>query len=210
MTAKTLILLRHGQSRWNLQNRFTGFHDAGLSDQGVAEARAVGRVLKTMGLAPQAVLTSTQKRAHDTACLALTEMGQEALIPAIRRFDALRERDYGDLTGMDKDAARKAFGAEQVQVWRRSYDVAPPEGESLQDVVEGRVRPWAGEVLPTLPGVTLIAAHGNSLRALLIVLGAETPQTINAAEIPTGGGVILELAGGKIAARRVLEHTPAE
>lgn len=210
MTAKTLILLRHGQSRWNLQNRFTGFHDAGLSDQGVAEARAVGRVLKTMGLAPQAVLTSTQKRAHDTACLALTEMGQEALIPAIRRFDALRERDYGDLTGMDKDAARKAFGAEQVQVWRRSYDVAPPEGESLQDVVEGRVRPWAGEVLPALPGVTLIAAHGNSLRALLIVLGAETPKTINAAEIPTGGGVILELAGGKIAARRVLEHTPAE
>jgi 2,3-bisphosphoglycerate-dependent phosphoglycerate mutase len=208
MHATTLILLRHGQSQWNLENRFTGFHDAPLSAQGVAEARAVGRALAARGLAFDAVVTSTQARAYDTACLALTEAGQAALIPAIARYDDLRERDYGDLTGKKKDEARGAFGAEQVHTWRRSYDTPPPGGESLKDVVERRVRPWwagPGRALAAPGTTTLIAAHGNSLRALLIVLGAETPESINAAEIPTGGGVILTLdAGGAITGREVL------
>ena len=134
-----LVLMRHGQSQWNLENRFTGFKDVDLSDLGREEARIAGQNLKSAGIEFDQVFTSTLKRAAETAEIALKECGQEELIRTMERQDALRERDYGDLTGLNKDETKEKFGEEQVQIWRRSYDVQPPGGESLEDVVEKRV-----------------------------------------------------------------------
>lgn len=208
-----LILLRHGQSQWNLENRFTGFHNIDLSPAGEQEAKDAGRRLKDSGIKFDAVFTSTLLRANRTAEIALKEAGQENLLKSMVYHDDLRERDYGDLTGQNKDEARAQFGEEQVHIWRRSYDVPPPGGESLQDVVENRVRPYyEKEIKPLLAQGknVLIAAHGNSLRALLIILGAETPETINAAEIPTGKPLGFTMDKGKIiGARYFLEDKQA-
>lgn len=203
-----LVLMRHGQSQWNLENRFTGFHDIDLSEQGRAEAREAGRRLKAAGITFDHVFTSTLQRAYHTAEIALKECGQGHLFAGAIRHDDLRERDYGDLTGLNKDETKEKFGAEQVQIWRRSYDVQPPGGESLQDVVEKRVRPYfEDKIRPLLlqGGNVLIAAHGNSLRGVLIVLGVETPETINQAEIPTGSPLVFELEDGKVRRRYYLE-----
>lgn len=203
-----LVLMRHGQSQWNLENRFTGFHDIDLSEQGRAEAREAGRRLKAAGITFDHVFTSTLQRAYHTAEIALKECGQGHLFAGAIRHDDLRERDYGDLTGLNKDETKEKFGAEQVQIWRRSYDVQPPGGESLQDVVEKRVRPYfQDKIRPLLlrGDNVLIAAHGNSLRGVLIVLGAETPETINQAEIPTGAPLVFELEDGKVRRRYYLE-----
>ncbi len=205
-----LVLLRHGQSQWNLENRFTGFHDIDLSDLGREEAAGAGKRLKALGVKFDAVFTSTLQRAYNTAKIALTSAGQEDLIPKIIRHDDLRERDYGDLTGLNKDEVRAKYGDEQVHIWRRSYDVCPPGGECLQDVVEKRVRPYyaAHIAQKLLDGENvLVAAHGNSLRALLIILGAETPETINLAEMETGVPVVFELENGKILKRYALTET---
>ncbi|MFA5592202.1 MAG: 2,3-bisphosphoglycerate-dependent phosphoglycerate mutase [Micavibrio sp.] len=199
-----LVLLRHGQSQWNLENRFTGFHDIDLSDLGREEAEDAGKRLKALGATFDAVYTSTLKRAYNTACLALENAGQGDLVPQIIRHDDLRERDYGDLTGLNKDETRAKYGEEQVHIWRRSYDVRPPGGECLQDVVENRVRPYfEANIKPRLEAGEniLVAAHGNSLRALLIILGVETPETINKAEMETGVPVVFEMEGGKILKR---------
>lgn len=198
------VLLRHGQSQWNLENRFTGFKDVDLTDLGREEARDAGARLKKAGIHFDQVFTSTLKRAIDTADIALNEAGQGALRDTMIRHDDLRERDYGDLTGLNKDETREKYGDEQVHIWRRSYDVQPPGGECLQDVVENRVRPYyEAHIQPMLAEGKniLIAAHGNSLRALLIILGAETPETINAAEMETGVPVVFEMDGGKILKR---------
>lgn len=199
-----LVLLRHGQSQWNLENRFTGFHDIDLSDLGMQEAADAGERLKKLGVKFDAVYTSTLKRAKNTAKIALENAGQANLIPQIIEHDDLRERDYGDLTGLNKDETREKYGEEQVHIWRRSYDVRPPGGECLQDVVENRVRPYfeanIKDQLMTGKNV-LVAAHGNSLRALLIIIGAETPETINKAEMETGVPVVFELQDGKIVKR---------
>lgn len=203
-----LVLMRHGQSQWNLENRFTGFHDIDLSEQGRAEAREAGRRLKAAGITFDHVFTSTLQRAYHTAEIALKECGQGHLFAGAFRHDDLRERDYGDLTGLNKDETKEKFGAEQVQIWRRSYDVQPPGGESLQDVVEKRVRPYfQDKIRPLLlrGDNVLIAAHGNSLRGVLIVLGAETPETINQAEIPTGAPLVFEMEDGKVLRRYYLE-----
>jgi len=136
-----LVLLRHGQSQWNLENKFTGFHDIGLTEQGIEEAKKSGELLKNAGINFDQVFTSTLKRANKTAELALNEAGQGDLIESMIYHDDLRERDYGDLMGLNKDDTRKKYGDEQVHIWRRSYDVSPPNGECLQDVVENRVRP---------------------------------------------------------------------
>ncbi len=202
-----LVLLRHGQSQWNLENRFTGFHDIDLSDLGREEAAGAGKRLKTLGVKFDAVYTSTLKRANNTARIALENAGQADLIPNMIAHDDLRERDYGDLTGLNKDETAEKFGADQVLIWRRSYDVAPPGGECLQDVVEKRVRPYyaAHIAQQLLDGKNiLVAAHGNSLRALLIILGVETPETINKAEMETGVPVVFELENGKIVKRYAL------
>ncbi|MCB1784030.1 MAG: 2,3-diphosphoglycerate-dependent phosphoglycerate mutase [Alphaproteobacteria bacterium] len=203
-----LVLLRHGQSQWNLENKFTGFHNVELSDQGIEEAKKAGDLLKKAGISFDQVFTSTLQRANNTARLALTEAGQGDLIGSMVAHDDLRERDYGDLTGLDKDQTREKYGAEQVHIWRRSYDTRPPGGECLQDVVEVRVRPYYDANIKPLVDAgknVLIAAHGNSLRAMLIILGVETPDSINDAEFPTGVPLVFELDGGKITKRYFLD-----
>ncbi len=192
----TLVLLRHGQSVWNKENRFTGFTDVELSEQGEAEARAAGDKLKALHL--DHVFTSTLKRAYMTAELALQAAGQSAAPQT--RHDDLRERDYGDLTGLNKDDMRQKYGEEQVHIWRRSYDVRPPNGESLQDVV-ARVEPYyRAHIAPLLEDGknVLVAAHGNTLRAMLIILGLHTPDTINNAEIATGDPLFFDVSSNTV------------
>lgn len=189
-----LVLLRHGESEWNKENRFTGFTDVDLSPNGVNEAKQAGRSLRQIRF--DAVFTSTLKRAYNTASLAMEEAGQQL---EFVRHDDLRERDYGDLTGLNKDETRAKFGEEQVHIWRRSYDVPPPGGESLKDVVD-RVRPYfEANIKPLLEDGknVLIAAHGNTLRAMLIILEENTPENINSAEIPTGVPLVFEMDGAQ-------------
>lgn len=190
-----LILLRHGQSEWNKQNLFTGFKDVDLTEEGRAEAHAAGVEIKSKGIKIDQVFTSTLKRAIETTEIALKDAGQAALIDTMIKHDDLRERNYGDLVGLNKAETAKKYGDEQVHIWRRSYDVPPPGGESLQMVVENRVRPYFdAHIKPLLnDGKTvLIGAHGNTLRAMLIILGEHTPETINGAEIPTGKPIYWE------------------
>lgn len=203
-----LVLLRHGQSQWNLENRFTGFRDVDITEKGAQEAENAGKQLKTAGITFDQAFTSTLTRASHTARIALKAAGQAGLIETMIAHDDLRERDYGDLTGLDKDETRVKYGAEQVHIWRRSYDVPPPGGECLQDVVEKRVRPYyQAKIKPLIDSGknVLIAAHGNSLRAMLIILGVETPETINEAEIPTGVPLVFEIEDNKILKRYFLE-----
>lgn len=192
----TLVLMRHGESEWNALNLFTGFKDVDLSDKGVEEAEMAGREMKDKGIVFDAVFTSTLKRAIRTTEIALTNAGQAEMIPNMIKHDDLRERDYGDLTGLNKDETRAKFGEEQVHIWRRSYDVPPPNGESLEMVVENRVRPYyVAHIKPLLDAgkTVLIGAHGNTLRAMLIILGERTPENINDAEIPTGKPIIFNV-----------------
>ena len=203
---RLLVLIRHGQSDWNLKNLFTGWKDPDLTDKGVIEARDAGRRLKALGLGFDRAFTSALTRAQHTLRLALDELGQPDL-PAIRE-EALNERDYGDLAGLNKDDARQRWGEEQVHVWRRSYDVAPPGGESLKDTV-ARVLPYYCQSIlpPVLRGErVLVAAHGNSLRALVMVLDKLTPQTIPAMELATGVPLVYRLNGDStVASKQVLE-----
>ncbi len=203
-----LVLLRHGQSQWNLENRFTGFHDVDLTAKGEDEARDAGKRLAKAGIKFDHVFSSTQTRANRTAEIALSEAGQGDLFAEMVRHDDLRERDYGDLTGLNKDETRAKYGDEQVHIWRRSYDTRPPGGECLQDVVENRVRPYyEAHIKPLLAQGEniLIAAHGNSLRAMLIILGVETPETINQAEMETGVPVVFEMENGEILSKSFLK-----
>ncbi|MEZ5785419.1 MAG: 2,3-bisphosphoglycerate-dependent phosphoglycerate mutase [Xanthobacteraceae bacterium] len=186
MTDRLLVLVRHGESEWNLKNLFTGWHDCDLSEKGVNEARAAGRRLKAQGLKFDVAYTSDLKRAQRTLSLMLEELGQTD-IPVVENW-ALNERDYGDLVGLNKDDARKKWGEERVHQWRRSYDIAPPNGESLKDTA-ARVLPYyITEILPrVMRGERLLcAAHGNSLRALVMVLDRHTPQSILDLNLGTG------------------------
>jgi 2,3-bisphosphoglycerate-dependent phosphoglycerate mutase len=205
MTDRLLVLVRHGQSEWNLKNLFTGWRDVDLSEQGVAEARSAGRKLKAEGLTFDRAFTSALKRAQRTLDLMLEEMGVTAL--PILRDQALNERDYGDLVGLNKDDARKRWGEEQVHIWRRSYDVAPPGGESLRDTA-ARVLPYyLTEILPrVLRGERLlVAAHGNSLRALIMVLDRHTTESITQLNLETGVPMVYRLnADSTVAEKREL------
>jgi len=205
MTDRLLVLVRHGQSEWNLKNLFTGWRDVDLTDKGVAEARAAGRQLKALGLRFDVAYTSALVRAQRTMDLMLEELGQRSL--QVIRDQALNERDYGDLSGLNKDDARKRRGDEQVHVWRRSYDVAPPGGESLKDTA-ARVLPYyIQDILPrVLRGERgLVSAHGNSLRALVMVLDHLSPQEIVKREIGTGVPLIYRLnADSTVAERKVM------
>jgi 2,3-bisphosphoglycerate-dependent phosphoglycerate mutase len=193
MSDRLLVLVRHGQSEWNLKNLFTGWRDVDLTEQGVAEAKDAGRKLKSQGLVFDIAFTSALKRAQRTLDLMLAEMGQQA-IPVLKN-QALNERDYGDLSGLNKDDARKKWGEEQVHVWRRSYDVAPPGGESLRDTLARTLPYYVQEILPcVLRGErTIVAAHGNSLRALVMVLEKLSPEGILKREIATGVPIIYRL-----------------
>ena len=193
MTERLLVLVRHGQSDWNLKNLFTGWRDVDLTEKGVAEAREAGRKLKAQGIKFDVAFTSVLTRAQRTLDLMLTELGQTK-IPVLKD-QALNERDYGDLVGLNKDDARKKWGEEQVHIWRRSYDVAPPGGKSLRDTA-ARVLPYyIREILPrVLRGErVLVSAHGNSLRALVMVLDKHTPDSITKLNLDTGVPMIYRL-----------------
>jgi 2,3-bisphosphoglycerate-dependent phosphoglycerate mutase len=193
MSDRLLVLVRHGQSEWNLKNLFTGWRDVDLTEQGVSEAREAGRKLKSQGLVFDVAYTSALKRAQRTLDLMLAEMGQTGL--PIVRDQALNERDYGDLSGLNKDDARKKWGDEQVLIWRRSYDIAPPGGESLKETLARTLPYYVTEILPrVLRGErVLVAAHGNSLRALVMVLERLSPEQILKREIGTGVPIIYRL-----------------
>jgi 2,3-bisphosphoglycerate-dependent phosphoglycerate mutase len=190
---RLLVLVRHGQSEWNLKNLFTGWRDVDLTEQGVAEARAAGRKLKAQGIFFDVGFTSALKRAQRTLDLVLEEMGLESI--PVFKDQALNERDYGDLAGLNKDDARKKWGDERVHEWRRSYDIAPPGGESLKDTA-ARVLPYyIQEILPhVMRGErVLVSAHGNSLRALVMVLDRLSPEEILKRELATGVPLIYRL-----------------
>jgi 2,3-bisphosphoglycerate-dependent phosphoglycerate mutase len=190
---RLLVLVRHGQSDWNLKNLFTGWRDVDLTDKGVAEAREAGRKLIAQGISFNTAFTSALIRAQRTLDLMLAEMSQSKI--PVFKDQALNERDYGDLSGLNKDEARKKWGEEQVHIWRRSYDVAPPGGESLRDTA-ARVLPYyLTEILPrVLRGEhVLVSAHGNSLRALVMVLEKLDNESILKREIGTGVPIIYRL-----------------
>ena len=201
-----LILVRHGESEWNKLNLFTGWKDPGLTEKGIAEAKAGGRRLKEEGITFDIAFTSALKRAQHTLDIILEEIGQVGLHTI--RDQALNERDYGELSGLDKDDARKRWGESQVHVWRRSYDVPPPGGESLKDTA-ARVLPYyEREIWPALASGknVIVAAHGNSLRALIMKLENLTGEEIIKRELATGVPIIYRLSdAGGVDEKRVLE-----
>lgn len=202
----TLILVRHGQSEWNLKNLFTGWRNPDLTEQGIAEARATGKALKARGIVPDFYYTSALRRAQHTLDLMLEEMGIDNV--TIIRNTALNERDYGDLSGLNKDDARRKWGEEQVHVWRRSYAVAPPGGESLRDT-GARVWPYYMHTIQphVLRGETvLVAAHGNSLRALIMALEGLSGDEVVKLELATGVPMIYRLnQDSTLASKEILE-----
>ena len=202
---RLLVLLRHGQSEWNLKNLFTGWRDVDLSPTGVEEAKEAGRRMKAHGLVFDLAFTSALIRAQHTLALTLAEMGQTGL-PEIARPGAQRAR-LRRPCGLNKDDARKKWGEEQVHKWRRSYDVQPPGGESLKDTVARALPYYCQHILPAVLGGkrVLVAAHGNSLRALVMVLDRLTPATIPAMELATGVPLVYRLnADSTVASKEVL------
>jgi 2,3-bisphosphoglycerate-dependent phosphoglycerate mutase len=204
--SRTLVLVRHGQSEWNLKNLFTGWRDPGLTEKGHEEAKDAGKRLKAAGLKFDIAFTSMLSRAQVTCQHILDEVGQPDLTTI--RSQALNERDYGDLSGLNKDDAREKWGKEQVHIWRRSYDVPPPGGESLRDT-GARVWPYyLHDIQPhVLRGETvLVAAHGNSLRALIMALEGLSGEEILERELGTGIPIIYTLnADSTIASKEVLQ-----
>lgn len=202
----TLVLARHGQSEWNLKNLFTGWRDPGLTEQGHAEAKKAGALLQARGLKFDIAFTSALSRAQVTCQHILDGVGQSQL-ETVRNL-ALNERDYGDLSGLNKDDARAKWGEEQVHVWRRSYDVPPPGGESLRDT-GARVWPYyMHDIQPhVLRGKTvLVAAHGNSLRALIMALEGLSGEDVIKVELGTGVPIVYKLnADSTVASKEILE-----
>jgi 2,3-bisphosphoglycerate-dependent phosphoglycerate mutase len=202
---RLLVLVRHGQSEWNLKNLFTGWRDVGLTEKGVAEAHAAGQALKAAGLTFDVAYTSVLSRAEETCRIMLQELGQPDL-PTIRDA-ALNERDYGELTGLNKDDARARFGEEQVHIWRRSFDVPPPGGESLKDTAARTLPYFHKEILPrvTAGERVLVAAHGNSLRSIIMDVEGLSAEQILGRELATGVPIIYRLdAEGRITEKRDL------
>lgn len=195
----SLVLVRHGQSQWNEKNLFTGWKDPGLTAKGVEEAKSAGIQLRTEGFQFDVMFTSDLLRAQKTGEIILKELGVTNL-PVVKN-QALNERDYGDLSGLNKDEAREKWGDEQVHIWRRSFDTPPPGGESLKSTAE-RVLPYfKKEILPQLlEGKNiLIAAHGNSLRSLVMELDQLTKEQVVKLEIATGDPIYYEIASsGKV------------
>ena len=207
-----LALVRHGQSVWNLQNRFTGWIDVPLSSQGEEEAHAAAKQLKDTGIHFDKAYTSTLCRAQQTLDIIISDLGllSESGLPTIPvvKDAAINERHYGDLQGMDKDEMRAKFGAEQVHLWRRSYDIRPPNGECLADTAARALPFYSRAVLPDLKSGKniLIAAHGNSLRAIVMSLDKLTPEQVVALEIPTGTSYVYEFDKSmKIVAKEILQ-----
>lgn len=201
----TLVLVRHGQSDWNLKNLFTGWKDPDLTPLGIEEANAGGKALADYGIKFDVAFTSVLTRAQHTLKLILDNLGQPNLETI--KNQALNERDYGDLSGLNKDDARAKWGEEQVHIWRRSYDVPPPGGESLKDT---GARVWPYYMTDILPRVlagekVLVAAHGNSLRSLLMVLDRLDREQILSVNLATGVPMVYKLkADSTVASKEVL------
>jgi 2,3-bisphosphoglycerate-dependent phosphoglycerate mutase len=186
-----LVIFRHGQSVWNLENKFTGWVDVELTPKGIAEAKAAGEKLK--GFVFNEAFTSVLRRAQDTLKIVLEICGQNKI--HVTRNEALNERKYGDLQGLNKAETARKFGDEQVKIWRRSFDVAPPNGESLKDTATRVIPYFEKEIAPKLKAGEniVIAAHGNSLRALIMHLEKMTPKEILEFEIGTAQPRVYEL-----------------
>ena len=219
-----LILVRHGQSQWNLENRFTGWWDVDLTDQGVAEAKAAGTLMKDKQVMPSACFTSLQTRAIKTLNLALEEMGR-LWLPVTKDW-RLNERHYGGLTGLNKQETRDKHGDEQVHIWRRSFDTPPPpmepgseydpgadprydgidvpHTESLKLTIERVLPYWESDILPVLASgeTVIISAHGNSLRALVKHLSQISDDDITGLEIPTGQPIIYDFDDNMVPGER--------
>jgi len=200
-----LVLVRHGESEWNKLNLFTGWKDPDLSDKGIAEAHKAGQLLKAQQLKFDIAFTSALQRAQRTLDIMLDELGQAGL--PTRRDQRLNERDYGDLSGLNKDEARKRWGEKQVHIWRRSFDVPPPGGESLKDTAERVLPYYQAQIWPEVAAGrnVLVAAHGNSLRALIMQLEGLTGEQIVARELGTGVPIVYRLgADGRVCDRHEL------
>jgi 2,3-bisphosphoglycerate-dependent phosphoglycerate mutase len=195
--SKVLVLVRHGESEWNKLNLFTGWKDPDLTEKGVAEAHHAGRALAAAGFKFDVAYTSDLKRAQHTLSIILAEL-RESSLPT-HRDQRLNERDYGELSGLNKDAARKRWGESQVHIWRRSYDIPPPGGESLKDTA-ARVLPYyRSHIEPEIAAGrnVLVVAHGNSLRALIMHLEELSGEEIVARELGTGVPIIYTFDGGR-------------
>jgi len=203
-----LILLRHGESQWNKENRFTGWVDVPLSEKGEAEAREAGRRLCEIPI--DKAYTSVLQRATRTLDLALETRGGAPL--PVERDQALNERHYGDLQGLNKQETADKFGAEQVHIWRRSYDVQPPGGESLKDTAARTLPYFEGKILPDLRAGknVIVAAHGNSLRSIVMHLDRLTREQVLELNIPTGVPIVYEIGpGGEVLGKEILEQAAA-
>lgn len=203
--ANLLVLVRHGQSDWNKKNLFTGWRDPELTEQGREEAREAGEALKKAGYRFDVSFTSALGRAQETNRILLEELGQSDI--EIVKDQALNERDYGDLSGLNKDDAREKWGEEQVHIWRRSFDVPPPGGESLKMTAERVLPYYEANILPrVLKGEkVLVAAHGNSLRALVMQLDGLSEDEITKLNIATGAPIVYELDdNGKVLSKKML------
>jgi 2,3-bisphosphoglycerate-dependent phosphoglycerate mutase len=201
----TLILIRHGQSQWNAENRFTGWVDTPLSELGRKEAKRAGERLAERNVKVDRAYTSTLRRAIDTGRIVLDTLGQSDL-EQIQAWE-LNERFYGALTGRDKAQTAEEFGAEQVKIWRRSYDIPPPGGESLADTGRRALPYFASEIIPAtreFPTV-LLAAHGNSLRAIIKELEGIADDDIVNVEIPTGVPIVYTLEDGRVVDKVILD-----
>jgi len=200
-----LVLVRHGESEWNKLNLFTGWRDVDLSERGMDEARKAGRALKAEGLHFDIAFTSALKRAQATLDIILEELGQTGV--PIERDEALNERDYGELAGLNKDDARARWGEEQVHIWRRSFDTPPPGGESLKDTAERVLPYYEAHILPHLKTgkSVIVSAHGNSLRALIMYLDGLSREEITELNLATGVPIIYRFnADGSVAGKRDL------
>lgn len=202
----TLVLVRHGQSQWNLENRFTGWEDVPLTDQGRAEAKRAGELLKAHGVRFDQAFTSDLSRARNTLAIILGVLGQEDL--SVEKDKALNERHYGTLQGLNKAETAEKYGAEQVHIWRRSYDVPPPEGESLKDTAARTLPYLNAKILPAVQAGknVIVAAHGNSLRSIVMQLDELLREQVLELNIDTGVPLVYEFdPAGKITSRKTLK-----
>ncbi|MEI6045461.1 MAG: 2,3-bisphosphoglycerate-dependent phosphoglycerate mutase [Chloroflexota bacterium] len=192
MANSKLVLVRHGESTWNKENRFTGWVDVPLTDFGREQAQEAGQIIKESNIRFDQAYTSVLQRANETLTIVLDVIDQKDI--PITKDQALNERHYGDLQGLNKAETAEKFGTEQVFVWRRSYDVAPPNGESLKDTAARTIPYYEAEIVPLLQKGEniLIAAHGNSLRSIIMKLDNLTPDQVTKLEIPTGGATFYE------------------
>ena len=206
-----LILLRHGQSKWNLENKFTGLTDVDLTEAGIKEAINAGKLLKKLSINIDKIYSSELKRANDTAKITMKEVDLSNLYKKneliMTRDQALNERDYGNLVGLNKADTIKKYGKEQVHIWRRSFDIPPPGGESLKDVFQ-RVEIYFNATIKKDIKANkniLIVAHGNSLRAMLICLKIYKPENISKVEIPTGKPILIEFENNNLLSHKTLD-----